>query len=178
MKHSQRLPQRLAGISLAILLSTVFAVGQAAESKASKVDTQSTVSIDEPGRVPYQTAAFGRCEGTVCIASFNAVPAGHRLVIQHVSGNLSTLDPVADGTRVLISISNKAQFTSFPVTPFIPGVFVGGFDQPVQFYVDGGQIPTLQVNIGVSQLNIFNPTIIGYELDCAIASCAPIAGAN
>jgi hypothetical protein len=75
-------------------------------------------------------------------------------------------------------MNNQVQFMSVPVAPFIPGVFVGGFDQPVVFYVDGGQTLTVQANIGVSGMDIFNPSVIGYELDCAKTSCAPIAGSG
>jgi hypothetical protein len=176
MNRCKPLSLRLAAIGLAILLSTVFAAAQAPRTPAAPV--QSTVNVDEPGRIPYQTAALGHCYGTVCHATFEAIPAGHRLVIQHVSGNVSTLDPVPDGTRVLLSMTNTVQFMSVPVSPFIPGVSVGGFDQPVEFYVDGGQTPTVQANIGVSAMDTFTPSLIGYELDCAKVSCAPIAGSG
>ncbi|HSC56892.1 MAG TPA: hypothetical protein VLC51_06790, partial [Nitrospira sp.] len=171
MKNRKFLLPRLAAMSLAILFSTAFATAQAPHSPAAL--GLPIVNIDEPGRTPYQTAAFGHCNGTVCHATFEAIPAGHRLVITHVSGTISSSDAVPDGTRVLLSMSNGVQFMSAPVSPFIPGVFVGGFDQPVEFYVDGGESPTVQANIGVSGIDVFNPSLIGYELDCAKVSCAP-----
>jgi len=176
MRNYKRLSLRLVAISVAILFTAAFAAAQAPQGPATLM--LSTVNIDEPGRIPYQAAAFGHCDGTVCKATFQAIPAGHRLVVQHVSGNVSTLDPVPDGTRVLVSMDNKVQFMSVPVTPFIPGVFVGGFDQSVEFYVDAGQTLTVQANIGVSGMDIFNPSVIGYQLDCAKVSCAPIAGSG
>jgi len=176
MKDRKLLSLRLAAISLAILSFTAFAAAQAPQTPASLA--LPVVSIDEPGRIPYQVAAFGHCNGTVCTATFNPIPAGHRLVIQHVSGDMTTQDPLSDATRVLITLQNKLQGIAFTESPFISGVFVGTFDQPVAFYVDGGESPTMQVHIGVSQMETFNPTIIGYELDCTKVSCAPIAGAN
>jgi hypothetical protein len=176
MKDRKLLSPRLAAISLAILLSTAFAAAQMPQSAATIA--LPTVNIDEPGRIPYQAVALGKCNGTVCSATFNAIPAGHRLVIQHVAGDMTTLDPVPDGTRVLVGVTNKVQFMSFPVSPFIPGVFLGAFDQPVQFYVDSGQTPMVEIHIGVSQLDTFDPTLIGYELDCSKVSCAPFAGTN
>jgi hypothetical protein len=176
MNYHKLLSPRLAVISLAVLLSSVFAAAQVSQTPATLA--LPTMNVDEPGRIPYQVGGFGHCEVTVCKATFQAIPAGHRLVIQHVSGNVSTLDPVPDGTRILVSMNNQVQFMSVPVTPFIPGVFVGGFDQPVEFYVDGGQTLTVQANIGVSGMDIFNPSVIGYLLDCAKASCAPIAGSG
>lgn len=119
MNNRKRLLLRLAAMSLAILFSSAFAAAQERQSPATLA--LPTVNVDEPGRIPYQTAAFGHCEGTVCKATFQAIPAGHRLVIQHVSGNVSTLDPVPDGTRVLVSMNNQVQFISVPVAPFIPG---------------------------------------------------------
>ncbi len=174
MKHRKRLSLRLAAMSLAILFSTVFSAAQAPQSPAPL--GLPIVNIDEPGRIPYQAVAFGHCNGTACTATFQSIPAGHRLVIQHVAGDMTTLDPVPDGTRVLVGISNKVQFESFPVSPFIPGVFLGAFDQPVEFYVDSGQTPIVELHIGVSQLETFDPTLVGYELDCTKVSCAPIAG--
>lgn len=172
MNHRKVLLSRVAAVAFAVLLSTAFVHAQVGANAVV------TVNADEPGRIPYQAAAFGHCNGTVCHATFQAIPAGHRLVIQHVSGNLTTVNPVPDGTRVLLSLTNKVQFMSFPVSPFIPGVFVGGFDQAVVFYVDGGQTPTLQINIGVLAMDTFNPSMIGYLLDCAKVSCAPIAGSG
>ncbi len=176
MKDRKLLSLRLAAIGLGILLSTVFAAAQAPQSPAALA--LPTVNIDEPGRIPYQAVVLGKCNGTACSATFNAIPAGHRLVIQHVSAQITTLDPVPDGTRVWVGLGNKVQFTSFPASPFIPGVFLGSFDQPVEFYVDGGQTPVMDLKIGVSQFDTFVPTLIGYELDCSKVSCAPFAGAN
>ena len=176
MRYRKLLSVRIVAISSAVLLSAAFAAAQAPQTPATLA--LPIMNVDEPGRIPYQAGAFGHCNGTVCKATFQAIPAGHRLVIQHVSGNVSTLDPVPDETRVLVSMNNQVQFMSFPVAPFIPGVFVGGFDQPVVFYVDGGQTLTVQANIGVSAMDTFTPSVIGYLLDCAKASCAPIAGAG
>jgi hypothetical protein len=47
-----------------------------------------TSSIDDPGRIPYQSTVFQTCTGANCTFTFGALPTGHRLVIQHVSGIL------------------------------------------------------------------------------------------
>jgi hypothetical protein len=170
MDRRKSLSQRLAAISLAVLFSTVFAAAQAPATPA-----QQTVNIDEPGRIPYYSVVSATCNGTVCTGTFNAIPAGHRLVIQHVAGDMSTQDPTSDTTRVLISFSNKFQFNSFPVSPFVSGVFLGAFDQPTPFYIDAGQTPIVQVHSGTLQMDTFDPILIGYELDCTKVPCAPLA---
>jgi len=164
---------RLAAIVLTLLLSTVFAAAQAHQSPATI--GLPTVNIDDPGRIPYWSAVSAICNGTVCTGTFNAIPAGHRLVIQHVAGDMTTEDSTTDATRVLISFSNKFQFDSFPTTPFVSGVFVGAFDQPVEFIVDAGQTPIVQVHSGVLQMDTFDPVLIGYEVDCTKNACAPLA---
>jgi len=176
MKDRKHLSPRLAAISLTILLATAFAAAQAPQAPAAL--GLPVVSVDEPGRIPYWSVVSAQCNGTVCTGTFSAIPAGHRLVIQRVAGDMSTEDPTSDGTRVLISFSNKFQFGSFPVSPFVSGVFVGAFDQPTLFYIDAGQTPIVQVHSGTLQMGTFNPILIGYELDCTKNSCAPLAGAN
>ncbi len=176
MKDRKSLSLRLAAISLAFLLLSAFAAAQAPQSPAAL--PLPIINVEDPGRIPYQAVVLGKCNGTACSATFNAIPAGHRLVVQHVSAQITTLDPVPDGTRVWAGLGNKVQFTSFAASPFIPGVFLGSFDQPVQFYVDGGQTPVMDIKIGVSQFDTFVPTLIGYELDCTKVSCAPFAGTN
>jgi hypothetical protein len=176
VKDRKQLTLRLAATSLAILFLAAFAAAQAPQTPATLA--LPTFNIDEPGRVPYYSVVQGKCNGTVCTGTFNAIPAGHRLVVQHVGGQMSTLEPVPDSTRVWVGMSNKMQFIAFPSAPFISGVFVGAFDQPVQFYIDGGQTPVVDVHIGVSQLETFDPILIGYELDCSKVACAPLAGVN
>src|SRR5260370_5648446 len=46
-------------------------------------------SVDDPGRIAYQSVKAQDCFSTSgCAFSFPVVPPGHRLVIQHVSGEL------------------------------------------------------------------------------------------
>lgn len=173
MKDRKVLLSRLAAVSLVLLFAAAFAAAQAPQSPATI--GLPTVSIDEPGRIPYYSVVSAKCNGNVCTGTFNAIPAGHRLVIQRVAGDMSSQDPTTDGSRVLISLSNKFQFTSFPVSPFVSGVFVGAFDQPTLFYVDAGQTPIVQVHSGTLQMDTFDPILIGYELDCTRNACAALA---
>jgi len=47
-----------------------------------------TSSVDDPGRIAYQTVQEPQCTLNSCDFVFPDVPTGHRLVIQHVSGDL------------------------------------------------------------------------------------------
>src|SRR5215471_8089847 len=91
----------------ALTLIALFLIGSLMQSRSSQVkgvySSPVTVmnpssapalgsSVDEPGRVPYvsQVALQGQnCsqpQGTNCQFNFSTVPAGHRLVIQSMSG--------------------------------------------------------------------------------------------
>src|SRR5262249_15215637 len=50
-----------------------------------------TSSIDERGRVAYQSTIRQTCDPTThfCTFTFPQVPSGHRLVINHISGDVS-----------------------------------------------------------------------------------------
>jgi hypothetical protein len=60
-----------------------------------------TSSVDDPGRIPYQRAQQPAtvCDNVgACVFNFPKVPAGHRLVIQHISGSLG----LANDPRIVI----------------------------------------------------------------------------
>jgi hypothetical protein len=133
-----------------------------------------TSSVDDPGRAAYQSVQQANCfsGGQFCIAGFSAVPPGHRLVIQHVSGSLVYSSPAAnvvsfvENSQGAVSVFNVAT----PQQPFII------FDQPVLVYLDAGESPSAGVETGsVGTLANGQFTLTGYLLDCTITACAPIA---
>jgi hypothetical protein len=144
-----------------------------------------TSSVDDPGRAPYQSGVTGLvCQsgsplqdgGWTCIANFPAVPAGHRLVIQHVSigfsNAASAFGVLTDGVHFNIG----AHFSAAP-----PWTFGGGLvfaDQPVLLYADEGRMPRVTITTFVGNAN--SPqgevALMGYLLDCSAAPCKPIAG--
>lgn len=138
-----------------------------------------TSAIDEPGRIPYQSVLFKTCGGpsATCNFVFGTVPTGHRLVVQHMSGQLtvtalSTYIEVTAGPDVagewitqLQLFVNNSTFQSF-------------FDMPVHFYVDAGVSPTVSASTYGSvpfQTNNQVVSLSGYLLDCNVAPCAAIA---
>lgn len=89
MKLKFTLPQTLrAAPALAVAAACVLCASPVlAQTRAAVV-----MSIDEPGRNPYQeTHSNSNCRSaTVCNFPFAAVPAGKRLVLTHISGYVDT----------------------------------------------------------------------------------------
>lgn len=143
-----------------------------------------SVRIDEPGRIPYQSQvnkSDGSCTGaTVCFFEFGFVPAGHRVVIQHISGivnfsggNFATVVSLNNGSSLPLSTflaaqANAITFNAFDQTAqayFDPAVFGGLIEVQVDLF--GGTFPASPHAEFI--------TLSGYELDCSVAACAPIA---
>jgi hypothetical protein len=128
--------------------------------------------IDDPGRIPYQSTLPGT-PGPLFQFVFPAVPAGHRLVIQHISGNLHfnaiPTSPAAEAI-VLVTGGGSAFAPTFARN-------LANFDQLVQLYVDGGdaaQVTVNPVSANTQALSGFL-TLTGYLLDCTATPCAKIA---
>ena len=138
------------------------------------------VNMDDPGRIPYQSTVnmSGKCPpgSNSCFWEFGSVPAGHRVVIQHLSG------VVGFGTKptaVWVLLNNGS---GLPVSTFLaPFAIFSAFDQAVRAYFDPGQLIEVQVNLDLGSYP--DPadsiseivTATGYELNCSIATCAAIA---
>src|SRR5262249_22335779 len=112
-----------------------------------------TTNVDKDGRIPYQSkngTVVGPCSGTErCVLGFPVVPANHRLVVRHISGSLffgvssgNTNKPVI---LVTLFAALSSSFTGF-FAPTAPPTNVSVFDQPVLFYIDAGQTPTVALD--------------------------------
>jgi hypothetical protein len=138
-----------------------------------------TSTIDDPGRIPYQSSVnmSGKCPpgGSTCFWEFGSPPAGHRIVIQHISGTVSF-----NGTPISIpvNLNNGSGLLASFLAPFAN---FSSFSQPVQAYFDPANI--IEVQIFLIEGTYPNPpdsfteviTLTGYELDCTAAPCAAIA---
>jgi hypothetical protein len=121
--------------------------------------------VDEPGRTPYQVAASfagnnstgdpaGFCQQPpappACFLTFPPVPAGKRLVVEHIAG------------QVRVDAPSFANFLAFRVAPgsgpnivfhlplvLLPGVigstYSYGISAPVKYYVEPLNSPSIQV---------------------------------
>jgi hypothetical protein len=145
--------------SLAMLASSI----QAAFGAVTQ-----TRDVDDPGRIAYESQQS--IEGQVVV--FPKVPAGHRLVIQHVSAEVNFNQNVHDLVQVLVA---GGQGSSNFLAPF--SLSVTFFDQLVQQYVDAGRTPNVQfvADFGLTLISGGSVTLTGYLLDCTAAPCATIA---
>jgi hypothetical protein len=155
-------------VGIASLVSPIHAA-LAAPSQVS--------NIDEPGRIPYQSVQAGKA-GAQFVFQFPSVPAGHRLVIQHVSGfNLSFQLTPSQHVRVRLFFADggTAVGTSFFV-PFSEQSVA--FDQSVQLYAQAGDAPLVTVEADNAKDPTFDGGLVvltGYLVDCNAAPCAAIA---
>jgi hypothetical protein len=129
-------------------------------------------NIDEPGRTPYQSSQFCSTPGnTVCSADLTPVPAGKRLIVQHLSGLVScqSINANCELQFNYVLLGTKGQFS-----------FIGGdaayapmqtsansltaINQDVRLYVEPGGVPEYQMifNSGPVAANV---TITGYLVD-------------
>jgi|SRR6516162_8135157 len=132
-----------------------------------------TRSVDDPGRIAYQSTAECILDSNACSFDFPAAPKNHRLVVQHVSGTLAFAAGGGRGARVTLDGGANGAFSSFIApTPFLGDSL---FDQPVLQYFDAGSTPILVAIADVMLTSVSSATISGYLLDCAKTPCEPIA---
>ena len=129
-------------------------------------------NIDDPGRIPFESSRSIKAGQSVFV--FATVPAGHRLVVQHVSAHVNFQSVLSSSSLLDIFLSAGPGGSSF-----IP-LFLSNsvqFDQPVQLYADAGDLPELSVSVDAGQNRVANgfATLTGYLLDCTAAPCAKIA---
>ena len=110
-----------------------------------------------------------------CFFNSSVVPAGKRLVIQHVAVEISILGAPTGAPTIIRNGSTNAPgpvLSSFLV-PFNGGSAL--VDQAVQFYVDaGGSFGAFVEAIGGTLIGA-EMNFTGYLLDCTVNQCAAIA---
>ena len=142
-------------------------------------------NTDEPGRTPYEvevefngTACFTNCVnfgsfGPVVLFDVNSpVPAGKRLVIRHISGQVigsQGCGTCSIGLQTSQIISAEYLKWSYP-GPFISsipssGVVVNGFSADVFVTVGPGEMPHMRVQAPGQGGFISNIVISGYLID-------------
>jgi hypothetical protein len=140
-----------------------------------------TVSnMDDPGRIAYQSTSTPQscpAGGVGLCWPFPAVPAGHRLVIQHISG---ALQYSASPNPLVVFVLDSGYHAINAFTPsantWSTTVQLINFDQRVQVYVDASQAYWVEVWANGAPTVGYVPVIVtGYLLDCTAAPCAAIA---
>jgi hypothetical protein len=174
-------------VALFFMLVAPKAAHAVQESLVQLVNTTANPAIvsdmNDPGRIPYQSSIYGTTQsncgvGNECFFIFPTVPAGHRLVIQHVSGFIQAT-PGAVPALVGLPLSNNQDTTSFLVTgQSTVDAGLVAFDQPVLVYVDEGLSPRVAVELASAPAGtnaVQSAFLSGYLLDCSAAPCSAIA---
>jgi hypothetical protein len=138
----------------------------------------SSVNVTDPGRIAYQSQVDNSaiCSGLSCAFTFPNVPAGHRVVVQHITGIISYNNiPAVIRVTGLYGTTLVAAFYA----PIQSADLFSQFDQPALFYIDSSQQAFFAITLDggpmFSQGLPQTLTLTGYELDCTVAACAPIA---
>jgi hypothetical protein len=138
-----------------------------------------TSSVDDPGRVAYQHDQIlpDLCSGFAsCDIGLNAVPAGHRLVIQHVSGRVVSASGAPSAATITIfagSLSAGVLRLSNLFSPVSNNTSL--FDQPILGYIDAGLTPSIGFTFIGGTISGGEIILTGYMLDCTNIPCAAIA---
>jgi len=149
-----------------------------------------SVNATDPGRIPYTSEvndapALGKgCPGaSSCSWLFASPTAGHRVVVLNVVGKLLFQNAPTEIDIEIIG-AGGALVSAFqaptPTGSAANGTALSDFDAGVLVYVDPSMGSTeIQVSlIGGTFANSGTSgaiTLTGYELDCTVAACAPIA---
>jgi hypothetical protein len=175
MRLTKNVLMSIGAAALAIVLVNVIAPQAAHAAVAALVQVSNTATnpaltsrIDDPGRIPYQAQKFcNPCQDL----TYGPVPANHRLVVEHISGQVDfKANPSESSLQVIIPQVRTSVF----FTPTNPKINSSLFDQPVHFYVEQNQSMSVQV-AGDQAINAVQITLTGYLLDCNAAPCGAIA---
>lgn len=159
-------------LGLVVLGSIVSLVPQ---KKVSAQDVGPAVTIagplpvpirnsDEKGRIPYQQSGGVDCNTSLCDFAFPSVPAGKRLVIEHVSANVNP-NPGVGVNGVFLEGACGSCYWSLPGRSLAsPGLVL--VNEQVLAYFESGAIPFIRVawNSGTNTGG-FQAVITGYLVD-------------
>jgi hypothetical protein len=179
MRFLKNFLMSIGAVALAAALVNLFVPKAVHAAVAALVEVSNPVTspaltsrIDDHGRVPY--ANHFNCSGNSgCDAHSGPVPANHRLVIEHISADLSATNGSFGVCYALPSSSGIGP--SFLVGPAQnAGIFTGlDFDQQVFVTVDQNQ----ELTLSCLTSSAISGTVkaFGYLLDCNAGPCAAIA---
>ena len=181
-----------------VLAFTCAGVSAADTVRVTNPATQPVLTsrVDDPARVPYQVQLTGAsaigCGNVLSTAScggrINGVPTGKRLVIQSVSGTLTTNSPPTNGQILVATELPQAAYYGVPSIAIFPNIidipgqpsFTTGysnviFQSHLTVYIDGGTRAQVYVTLsGPSSAAAASITVSGYVIDCTAAPCEPI----
>ncbi len=140
MNRLKRFAWLVAGLTAVALLVTL---GTERRAIAQAVRAALVENIDEPARNPYSETAS--CDSYGCTATFSPVPAGKRLVVTFVNGELGSFGALVLGGHA------AAGPRGFPI--------IAGFvNSPTVAYYEAGERP----NVNGAGSSFIRATLSGY----------------
>jgi hypothetical protein len=150
----------------------MFGVMSLANPAWGQPPTRSVKNVDEKGRVPYQTTQLiitSTCSFNsilyFCDHTLPAVPAGKRLVVEHITMFAALASGVPDSLRFLNPVSNGTLFWVQPTfTPRAIDSAHSFLDRPVHVYYEPGQSPMIRLQTTGQPVSV-EFTVHGYLID-------------
>ncbi len=150
--------------TVAATQSGTWNVGVTGTPNVSVGNVVAVQNVDEKGRVPYMQSGFQSCApgNGLCDLVFPAVPAGKRLVIEHVSANIGLNGSSSlNGTFLLAGGAVFSLPGRSMATPELVGV-----NETVLAYLEAGQAPVYRLAFSSSTGSGEDTCVIsGYVVD-------------
>lgn len=155
-------------VTLAGALALLAALGKfAAPAVAQVVRAALVKNVDEKGRSPYMQLLFRSCPSGgngACELIFPPVPAGKRLVVEHVNAGITF---ATGGLRLSALTGGPNVLLLLPARPVSDPSILAVNEQTLAYF-ESGQSPTYRISVNsVSDVPALNATLSGYFVDLA-----------
>ena len=172
MRMIRTVTKATALVALACAALFLFTEEAAAQTRAALVK-----NVDEPGRQPYQSmvefnTSIPDCPiNSFCIVGFPVVPAGKRLIVQHVTVLIAVASGgqpnyLAFGDSFSTNTGNVAIVQpNFTQGSSVLGSFFWFLDRDVHVYYEAGGTPKLKVGASANFAFVGNASLHGYLID-------------
>jgi len=144
--------------------SPAFSLAGTPTVNANVTGTVAVRNVDEKGRIPYMQSVQLSCPTSeLCDAVYPPVPAGMRLVVEHVSADIF-VNPGGVNATLLLGANGTFLF-SLPGRSMAAPNLVGVNEQVLAYY-EAGEQPTYRVAFSMpSQSGSVGSTISGYLIN-------------
>jgi len=155
-------------ITMAGALALLVVVGKfyATPALAQVVRAALVKNVDEKGRSPYmqfQPRVCSRNSTKSCDVVFPPVPAGKRLVLEHLNAGINF---ATSGVRFAgVLIAQDSGLSVFPTRPSgDPNLTI--VNEPTLLYFEAGQTPTFRIGVNNdADVPVVTATLSGYLVD-------------
>lgn len=155
----RRLFSLVAAMALVAVLGKFYAVPAMAQTLSAML----VRNVDEKGRAPYMHYGVRVCQGdAICDLYFPPVPAGKRLVVEHVNGGVSFAANTLRFTALVAPQNTQFLLPARPITD--PNLMI--VNEAVLAFFESGQSPVFRVGLSsTTDTTPINAAISGYLVD-------------